>query len=101
MPFTPTGCRGQYDFEHIVEFARKRFIEGQDTVSLLKGARTEREKEEIILIALLDVEDSQVRDLTLNCRYANECAVCDCRQRLKQMFNEDRLQRSHKPATQP
>ena len=51
------GCLGDYDFDEIVGFARKRFLEGCDTVSLLQQAETQCEKEEIALVSLLSVDD--------------------------------------------
>ena len=42
------GCMGNYDFDHIALFARKRFVEGYDTVTLLQQAESQCEKEEII-----------------------------------------------------
>ena len=83
------GCLGNYDFEQIAFFARKRFIEGYNTVALLEQAKSEREKEEIALVCLLDVEDDQIRDLRLSCRHAVQCKVMDCRDRLKKMIEED------------
>lgn len=79
-------CLGHYDFDHIAYFARKRFVDGYDTVALLQQARSEREKEEIVLVCMLDLEDDIVKDLELTCRYADECQVTDCRDRLKQML---------------
>ena len=52
------GCLGDYDFDEIVGFARKRFLEGCDTVSLLQQAETQCEKEEIALVSLVD-EDAR------------------------------------------
>ncbi len=83
------GCLGNYDFEQIAFFARKRFIEGYNTVTLLEQAKSEREKEEISLVCLLDVEDDQIRDLQLSCRHAVQCKVMDCRDKLKKMIKED------------
>jgi hypothetical protein len=80
---------GNYDFEQIAYFARKRFVEGCDTVDLLSQARSDTEKEEIALVCLLDVEDAQIRDIGLSCRYADRCKVTDCRARLKQMIQAD------------
>jgi len=79
-------CLGNYDFERIAYFARKRFVEGFDTVSLLQKARSQREKEEIALVCMLDVEEEFVRNLKLNCRHATECEVTDCRDRLKDLI---------------
>jgi hypothetical protein len=41
---------GNYDFDHIAFFAKKRFVEGCNTIELLGAAKTEREKEEIALV---------------------------------------------------
>jgi hypothetical protein len=82
-------CLGNYDFDHIVFFARKRFIEGCNTITLLEQAKSECEKEEIALVCLLDVEDNKIRDLQLRCRYADHCKVIDCRDKLKIMIEEE------------
>ncbi len=83
------GCLGNYDFDQIAFFARKRFIEGHNTVALLEQARSEREKEEIALVCLLDVADDDIRELRLSCRHAGQCRVMDCRDRLKELIRED------------
>ncbi|MDH5327330.1 MAG: hypothetical protein OEZ68_11680 [Gammaproteobacteria bacterium] len=81
------GCMGNYDFEHISYYAKKRFVEGCDTVSLLSQARTDKEKEEIALVCLLDVDDDVVRDIQLTCKHADSCVITDCRERLRQMID--------------
>lgn len=80
------GCLGNYDFDQITFFARKRFIEGCQTVTLLEQAGSQREKEEIALVCMLDVEDDQVRDLQLSCRHDEHCKVTSCRSKLKKMI---------------
>ena len=83
------GCLGDYDFDEIVGFARKRFLEGCDTVSLLQQAETQCEKEEIALVSLLSVDDDNIRDLQLSCRHQSKCSVMDCRDRLKKMLKKE------------
>jgi hypothetical protein len=83
------GCLGNYDFDHIAFYARKRFIEGCDTVALLRQAKSEREKEEIALVCMLDVDDDCIRDMKLSCRYAGQCAVTTCRAKLKKMIEAE------------
>jgi len=83
------GCLGNYDFDHIAAFARKRFVEGCSTVTLLEQAESECEKEEIALVCLLDVEDNKIQDLQLSCRHAGHYKVTDCRDRLKRMIVEE------------
>jgi hypothetical protein len=80
---------GNYDFNHIAYFAKKRFIEGCSTIELMKAAESEQEKEEIALVSLLDLEDDQIRDLQLCCKYAGQCKAIDCRDRLIKMIEEE------------
>jgi len=82
-------CLGNYNFEHIAFFAKKRFIEGCHTVALLQQASTQCEKEEIALVSLLDVEDDEIRDLQLSCRHAGACRMMDCRSRLKKLIEAE------------
>ena len=84
-----SGCMGNYDFDHISYFAKKRYIEGCNTIELLSAAKTEREKEEITLVCLLDLEDDKIRDLQLCCKYAGRCKTIDCRDRLKKMIEQE------------
>lgn len=88
-----SGCLGNYDFDHIAFYARKRFIEGYDTVTLLNQADSEREREEIALVAMLDVDENIIQDLDLSCRYAEQCKVTTCRAKLKKMIEEDLAKR--------
>jgi len=87
--YTNPMCLGSYDFEHIAYFARKRFVEGYDTISLLQQASSQREKEEIALVCMLDVDEAFVRNLSLGCRHADACEVTDCRDRLRGMIERD------------
>jgi len=80
---------GNYDFDKIARFARKRFIEGVSTVLLLEQAGSEREKQEIALVSLLDVEDDQIRYLQLSCIHKDECQVFNCRAKLKSMLEDE------------
>jgi len=83
------GCLGNYDFDNIALFARKRFIEGCNTIDLMRNARTRREKEEIALVAMLDLNDRAISDLKLDCKHAGICKVTSCRNLLKKMIKED------------
>ena len=88
------GCLGNYDFDQIAFFARKRFIDGCDTLALMEQANSDREKEEIALVSLLDVEDERIQDLQLSCRHDKTCKVTSCREKLKKMIEEE-LQEQH------
>ncbi len=81
-------CMGNYNFDHIAFFAKKRFFEGYSTIELMEAAESEQEKEEIALVSLLDIENGQIRDLKLSCKYTGQCKAIDCRDRLKKMIEE-------------
>ena len=75
-------CMGNYNFDKIAFFAKKRFIEGCSTIELMQAAKTQREKEEVALVSLLHVTNNEIRDIKLTCNYASKCEVMDCRERL-------------------
>ena len=80
---------GDYDFDNIALFARKRFVEGYNTIELMEQATTDREKEEIALVAMLDLDDTTVRELKLFCRYSESCKLSNCRDLLKELIEKE------------
>jgi len=83
------GCFGHYDFDSIADVARKRFIDGCSTVSLLEQAQSETEREEVALVCMLDVEDKTVLDIQLDCRHADDCKVTNCREKLRRLIETE------------
>lgn len=75
-------CMGGYDFDHIAFYARRRFIDGCNTVDLMQAAGTQREKEEIALVSLLHVKNAEIQQIQLSCKHAGKCKIMDCRDRL-------------------
>ena len=97
MQLHESECMGEYDFDHIAYFAKKRFIDGCDTIillaELLASAKTEREKEEIALVSSLKLEGDKIKELQVRCRYAGQCKTdagqcrtSDCIKKLKKMI---------------
>jgi len=80
---------GNYDFDRIVQYAKKRFVEGCNTIELMGTATTEREKEEIALVSMLDVGDDKIRDLELSCKCTGKCKTVDCRDKLKKIIGKE------------
>lgn len=81
-------CLGNYDFERIAFIAIKRFVEGRDTIELLDSAKTELEKEEIVLVSLLHLDDDAMTNFNLCCDCQGECEALVCRKKLKKLINE-------------
>ena len=83
------GCVGHYDFDKIAYFAKKRFVDGQPTIELMQQATSDRERQEIALVAMMDLEEDTIKDLSLNCIHADECKLNNCRGLLKHLIEED------------
>ena len=77
---------GNYDFDRIAVLAVKRYVEGYNTIELLDAATSQREKEEVILVALLHFDDEVLADFNLGCGCHDECSTIACRNRLKNML---------------
>ena len=104
MQLHKSECMGEYDFDHIAYFTKRRFIEGGNTIALLAEllafAKTEREKEEIVLVSSLKLEGDIIKDLQVRCRYAGQCRTdagqcrtSDCIKKLKKMIEQEPLER--------
>ena len=78
-----------YDFDRMVHYARKRFVDGCNTVDLMASAKTDREKEEIALVALLNVDDENIHELQLFCKYSEPCKAIDFRDSLRKTIWEE------------
>jgi len=86
MAYLNPDCLGHYDFDNIADYAYKKFVEGYSTIELLQKATTRREKEEIALVASMDLDDETVSSLKLSCQHAEQCKVTNCRKVIKQLI---------------
>ena len=80
---------GDYNLDRIFYYAKKRFIEGCNTIDLMEAAESDREREEIALVALLNVEDKHIRNLQLTCKYSEPCNAIDYRNKLRAILGEE------------
>jgi hypothetical protein len=81
-------CLGNYDFDRIVHFAIKRFVDGMNTIELLGMAKSEQEKEEIVMVSLLHLDDDAIGVFNLSCECEGNCKAIICRNRLKTLINK-------------
>jgi len=79
-------CLGNYDFDKIALYARKRFIEGSNLLDLFKNTQSHRERQEIALVSKLSTENSTVDELQLACPYTEQCKVTNCHMRIKELI---------------
>jgi len=57
--------------------------------NLLKQARSETEREVIALVCMLDIEDEFVLDIKLDCCYAHDCKITNCRDKLRKLIETE------------
>jgi len=89
MVYRNPDCLGKYDFDNIALYARKRFVDGISTIELLQKATSTREKEEIALVAMMDIDESSVENLQLSCQHAEKCKVTNCRKLIKKIIEDN------------
>lgn len=82
-------CLGNYDFDKIALYARKRFIDGCNTNELLQAAQSLRQRQEIALVSSMDIEDCTVENLKLSCQYTEQCKVTTCRSVIKEIIENE------------
>jgi len=95
MKYHNPDCLGNYNFDNIADYARKRFVEGYSTIELMQGAKSQRRRQEIALVAMMDIDDTTVQNLHLSCQYKEQCKVTTCRAVIKKMIEDNLKQKQH------
>ncbi|WP_421868110.1 hypothetical protein [Motiliproteus sp.] len=80
------NCVCNSDLDRIAFYARRRFLEGIDTITLMEQASNEQEKREIAYAALLDLDDDSIRRLNLLACDNSGCKADSYRRELQQML---------------
>ena len=88
-------CLGNYNFNNIALYARKRFIEGFTTIELMQEAQSLRQRQEIALVTMMDIDDNIVENLQLSCQYKEQCKVTTCRMRIKEIIENELAHSKH------
>lgn len=95
MKHQHSDCLGNYNFDNIARYARQRFIEGISTIELMQRAKSNRRREEIALVAMMDIDDNTVENLQLSCQYKEQCKVTTCRKVIKEIIESNLKHQSH------
>lgn len=95
MKYRNPECLGNFNFDNIAYYARKRFIEGYSTIELMLQTESNRRRQEIALVAMMDIDDTTVKNLHLSCQYKEQCKVTTCREIIKEMIEDNLKQDCH------
>ncbi len=80
----PSRCFCKYDADELKEVAYKKIIQKVPTLELLGSAKSQREKELISVVAMLDLDDNVAEIMIREKMSAESCDVLGCREGLKQ-----------------
>ena len=86
MPCHNPECLRRHRFARIAFYARKHYIEGINTITLLCSAGSEDEKIKIVLASMLDLDDEGFDELLPPCSHRCRCRMLDMRNHLRQMI---------------
>lgn len=89
MNYDKSNCMGNFNFENIAYYARKRFIEGVNTIELMQQTQSNRRRQEIALVAMMDIDDTTINNLHLSCQYKEQCKVTTCREIIKEIIEKN------------
>ena len=95
------ACINRYRYKQIAFYARRRYVDGVNTIVLLCDAKSEGEKALIILASLLDLDDGRVRELIPGCSRKCQCRMLALRDRLRAMIAQECGGAFALPASQP
>lgn len=96
MKYHNPDCVGNFNFDNIAYYAHKRFIEGYSTIELMQKTQSHRRRQEIALVAMMDIDETTVNNLHLSCQYKEQCKVTTCRKIIKEII-EDNLKTKKQP----
>lgn len=82
-------CMGNFEFEHIACYAKKRYLDGYATIELMQNATSDLEKKEIAMASSLDISDATAEKLQLCCGCNSSCKSMDYRIRLKKIIEDE------------
>ena len=82
----PELCFCEYDIDELIHVGHKRYVENIPTVELMKNALSEKEKDEICVISMLDVDDDKLEKLRGDRVVDQKCNVISCRRLLRKQI---------------
>ncbi|MFW2371651.1 MAG: hypothetical protein ACN4GM_00905 [Gammaproteobacteria bacterium] len=91
MIIETSNCLHDLDFEHLAYYAHQHYIEGVQTIELMEKANSEKEKEEIALVALLDVQTNVSIELSHHQPHENVGHLTDLKRVLQQYIQGEGL----------
>jgi len=90
MTRSPQKCFCKYPVEDLKDWIVKKYQRNLSTIELLKSTRSQKDKEEIGIVALLDVEDIMVLHAMRGIDDANH-NILGCRNHVLKAFEHMKL----------
>jgi len=84
----PQFCFCNYDLDELIELGYKKYVKNIPTVELMKEATSEKEKDEICVISMLDVDDDKLEEVMSDMLEDEKCNVLSCRKLLRRQIRK-------------
>ena len=84
----PAFCFCKYDIDELIHIGRKKYLEKIPTVELMKEATSRKEKDEVCVISMLDIDDEKLEEVMANKVTDKKCNVISCRQMLREQIKK-------------
>lgn len=86
MYYKPKLCFCRYRVDELAAFAKTKFIEHRSTIDMMENAGSDKERAEVAIISLFDVDDATLREVMEGKLEDVDCNVVSCRRMLKRQI---------------
>ncbi len=88
---------GKDDIREFLPIVQKKFVDGFSTVELFKEAQNDEEKDKVVIVALLDLDDETVMHMLSNNKNGNGAFhILSCRNRLKKTLRHKAMNQTNR-----
>jgi len=86
MYYKPKLCFCRYRVDELAALAKTKFIEHHSTIEMMENAGSDKERAEVAIISLFDVDDAILREVMEGKLEDEDCNVVSCRRMLKRQI---------------
>lgn len=84
----PKACFCEYDLDDLIDVGYKRYVKNIPTVELMEKAISEKEKDEICLISMLDIDEDNLAEVMGDLIVDEKCHILSCRRLLRKQIGK-------------
>ena len=82
----PKFCFCEYDIDELIDLGYRRYVKNIPTVELMNEAISEKEKDEVCVISMLDIDDDKLEEVMGDMTADKKCNIISCRRLLRKQI---------------